>query len=73
MIVLVESNRITDPEHGQGYTVKKYHSEKELFDDGTWRHKKIILSPENREFKEIILEDVQTGDFQVVAEYVTNL
>ena len=35
LVVLVESKRISDPENGQGYTVKRYQSEKELFADGT--------------------------------------
>ncbi len=73
MVILVEFNRIKDPESGQRYTVKRYHSEKEFFDDGTWRHKKIILSPDNKEFKDIVLEDVFPGDFHIIAEFVTTI
>ena len=48
-------------------------SEKEFFPDGTWRHKKIILSPDNKDFKDIILEDIPAVEFRVVAELVTIL
>jgi len=70
IVVLVESNRLSDPEGGQRYTVKRYHSEKELFEDGTWQHKKITLSPDNKAFNDIVLEDVTPGDFHVIAEFV---
>jgi len=73
LVVLVESNRIKDPENGQRFTVKRYHSEKVFFDDGTWRHKKLILSPDNKEFKDIVLEDVFPGDFRVVADFGTTI
>ena len=43
---------------------------KEYFDDGKWQHKKIILSPDNRKFKDIVLEKVSGEDFRVVAEFV---
>ncbi len=69
-VVLVESRQVTDPETNQKYTVKRYSSEKEYFDDGTWQHKKIILSPDNRKFKDIVLEKVSGEDFRVVAEFV---
>jgi uncharacterized protein len=44
-IVLVQSTNIHDSEFGAGYTVKKYHSEKEISEDGSWIHKTIILKP----------------------------
>jgi DUF2075 family protein len=69
-IVLVQSKSVADPETNQAYTVKWYSSEKELFDDGTWRHKKIILSPDNKLFEPIVLENVSADDFRVVAEFV---
>lgn len=69
-IVLVESRQITDPETLQSYTIKRYHSEKEDMGDGQWKHKKIILSPDNKDFHNIVLEDVSGWDFHVVAEFV---
>lgn len=69
-IVLVESRRITDPETQMSFTIKRYHSEKEHFSDGTWIHKKIILSPDNKDFDNIILENVREDEFHVAAEFV---
>lgn len=70
-VVLVESRRVADPETNQKYTVKRYNSEKELYEDGTWQHKKIVLSPDNKEFDEIVLENVSVGEFRVIAEFVS--
>jgi hypothetical protein len=69
-VVLVESHQVTDTETNQKYTVKRYSSEKEYFNDGTWRHKRITLSPDNRKFGDIVLENVSGEDFRVVAELV---
>jgi len=69
-VVLVESRQVIDAEINQKYTVKRYSSEKEYFDDGTWQHKKITLSPDNRKFEDIVLGKVSGEDFRVVAEFV---
>lgn len=69
-VVLVESRRISDPETQASYTIKRYHSEKEDLGGGQWRHKKIILSPDNKDFKDIILENIREDEFHVVAEFV---
>ena len=70
LIVLVASSLVHDPETQQKFTIKRYHSEKEYFDDGTWKHKKIILSPDNKEFKDIVLKNVSEHDFKVIAEFI---
>lgn len=70
LVVLVESRLVSDPETSQRFTIKRYKSDKEQFKDGTWRHKKITLTPDNRHFKEIVLENVNGDDFRVVAEFV---
>ena len=70
LVVLVESRAVTDPEFNCQYTVKRYRSEKELFPDGTWSHKKIVLSPDNEKFIPIILENLQAEEFHVVAELI---
>ena len=70
LIVLVESRLVQDPETHQSFTIKRYHSEKENLGDGQWRHKKIVLSPDNKDFKDIVLENVTGDDFRVVAEFV---
>jgi hypothetical protein len=69
-VVLVESRQVTDPETNQKFTVKRYHSEKEKVEVDQWRQKKIVLSPDNKEFDDIILENVSEGDFHVVAEFI---
>lgn len=69
-IVLVESRLVADPETNQSFTIKRYRSEKEGLGNGRWRHKKIILSPDNKEFKDIVLENVSGEDFRVVAEFI---
>ena len=70
LVVLVESRLVSDPETFQRFTVKRYKSEKEDLGDGQWRHKKIVLSPDNKEFKDIVLENVSGEDFRVVAEFI---
>jgi type III restriction enzyme len=70
LVVLVESRQVSDPETFQRFTVKRYKSEKEDLGDGQWGHKKIILSPDNKEFKDITLENVSGEDFRVVAEFI---
>ena len=69
-VVLVQSRYLDDPENGGKYTVKRYTSEKNFFSDGTWNHKKIILSPNNKTYKEIVLENVEADSFKVIAEFI---
>ena len=59
-----------DPETGECYTVKRYQSEKVTSEDGTWRHVKIILKPNNSDFKPIELTCEDEGSVQVVAEFL---
>jgi phage repressor protein C with HTH and peptisase S24 domain len=69
-VVLVESRHVDDPPNGGQYTAKRYFSEKQLADDGTWRHKKITLTPDNSDYDEIILEDIEAPEFKVIAEFI---
>lgn len=75
LVVLVESRQVADPETNQKFTVKRYHSEKEQLPDGTWRHKRIVLMPDNKdkEFKPIPLANEHEGGFKVVAEFVKEI
>jgi len=73
LVVIVESRLVSDPETTRQFTIKRYKSEKEYFPDGTWRHKKIILSPDNKDFNDIVLEDVPAVEFHVVGELVAVL
>ena len=67
-IVLANCVKMRDPESQGTFTIKRYHSEKEFFDDGTWRHKRIVLSPDNKDFDDIILEDVSEDEFFIAGE-----
>jgi hypothetical protein len=69
-VVLVESRQVKDSETGLAFTIKRYHSDKEDFGVGQWRHKRIVLSPDNKAFKDIILANVNEDDFRVVAEFI---
>jgi hypothetical protein len=66
--VLVQLRDQTDPEHGGRFTVKKYFSEKASTDDGSWRHVKIELRPNNPHFSTIELATDDEESVQVVAE-----
>jgi len=70
LVVLVESRLVHDLETHQSFTIKRYHSEKEDLEDGQWRHKKIVLSPDNKDFDNIVLENVSGDDFRIVAEFI---
>jgi SOS-response transcriptional repressor LexA len=66
--ILVQLRDSPDPETGERYTVKRYESEKVTSEDGTWRHVKITLKPNNPEFTPIELTCEDEGTVQVVAE-----
>ncbi len=70
LVVLVESRQVKDPETGLAFTIKRYHSEKEDLGDDRFKHKRITLSPDNKDFKDIVIENVSDEDFQVVAEFI---
>lgn len=69
-VVLVQLLDAADPETGQRYTVKRYESEKAVSDDGTWRHVKITLKPNNPSFEPIVLTSDDEDSVRVVAELV---
>jgi len=66
-IVLVESTNIHDSEFGSGYTVKEYHSKKNVSTD-QWSHETIILKPlsDKEEYSEIELRNDEMNNFKVV-------
>jgi len=57
-IVLVENYNIQDPDYGAGFTIKEYHSKKEIVQE-IWKHKEIILKPLSNlaKFKDIIIKE----------------
>jgi len=66
-IVLVESTKIEDSDFGSGYTVKVYHSVKQIGED-QWSHKSITLKPlsNNPDFKDIELIEDELNQLKVV-------
>jgi len=68
--VLVQMRDDKDPETGERYTVKRYQSEKTVAPDGTWRHSKITLLPNNPAFEPIVLTAEDEDAVHVVAEVV---
>ncbi|MCE2786814.1 MAG: DUF2075 domain-containing protein [Sphingobacteriales bacterium] len=66
-IVLVESTSINDSEFGSGYTVKEYHSVKNISDEG-WKHDSIRLKPLSNleEYEDIVLSEDDLLNFKVV-------
>lgn len=66
-IVLVESTNINDSEFGSGYTVKEYHSEKNIEND-EWSHESITLKPLsfNSEYKDIELSEDELRNLKVI-------
>jgi SOS-response transcriptional repressor LexA len=68
--VLVQLRDSADPETGERYTVKRYESEKATSEDGTWRHVRITLKPENPSFQPIELTADDEASVRVIAEVV---
>ena len=54
-IVLTQSSEF-DSEYGGKYTIKKYHSEKVVTEEG-WQHSKVELIPLNKDFDVIELDE----------------
>jgi SOS-response transcriptional repressor LexA len=71
--VLVQLRDQVDPESGERYTVKRYSSDKSTDADGTWRHVKVTLKPNNPAFAPIELTTDDEGTVAVAAELVAVL
>ncbi|KJS06083.1 MAG: hypothetical protein VR77_06610 [Flavobacteriales bacterium BRH_c54] len=73
-IVLVQHYNIQDSSFGAGYTVKKYHSKKNMTNE-SWYHESIILKPSSfdSKFKDIVLEGDEINSLKVIGEFVTTL
>ena len=72
-IVLAQHRDIADPDTGGSYTVKRYRSDKEEEADGTWRHTRISLEPDNPEYEAISIDPEEADEFKVIAEYVKRI
>ncbi|MEA1922341.1 MAG: DEAD/DEAH box helicase family protein [Pseudomonadota bacterium] len=69
-IVLVMSDNLSDPETGWNLVVKKYESEKVVFDDDSFAHTRIILRSLNPAYKPIIIENALENEYKVLGEFV---
>jgi type III restriction enzyme len=72
-IVLVQYRGQADPDTGGAFTVKRYSSEKEVSDDGSWRHTRVVLLPVNPDYQSIVLSQDDANHVEVLAEFVTVL
>ena len=68
-LVLVED--LSEPEHGERYTIKRYRSEKRASEDGEWAHAEIWMEPLNPEFEPWQLTEDKPA--RVVGEFVSVL
>lgn len=69
-IVLVQHYEIQDSDFGAGYTVKQYHSEKQVSENG-WEHESIALKPLSYEssFDDIVLKLDETSKLGVIGVF----
>lgn len=69
-IVLVQHQDIQDADFGAGYTVKRYHSEKQVTEEG-WRHESIRLEPMSDDafYSDIQLSDDALGNLVVIGVF----
>lgn len=65
-IVLAECRSIQDGDYGSGYTIKEYHSTKDVSEE-SFRHVSIILKPLSYDdsFEDVILFEDEVIDFQI--------
>lgn len=70
-IVLVEHYKIQESDFGSGYTVKMYHSKKNIF-ESSWEHSSITLKPLSTYpiFEEIHLQPDELSELKVIGEFV---
>ncbi len=61
-IVLTQSSEY-DSEYGGKYTIKRYHSEKTVTEEG-WQHSKVELQPLNSDFEPIELDEY--GEYKTI-------
>ncbi len=73
-IVLAQHYNIQDSDFGAGYTIKEYHSEKNM-SENSWSHKSIVLKPLSFDssFDSIKLIDEELTDLKIIGEFITEL
>jgi len=50
--------------------LKQYSSEKRQTEDEGWRHTRVVLSPLNPSYRQIVIENPTDEDFSIIAEFV---
>lgn len=61
--IVLSQSREYDSEYGGKYTIKRYHSEKAVTEEG-WQHSKVELQPLNPDFDTIELDEF--GDYKTI-------
>ena len=61
--IVLSQSREYDSEYGGKYTIKRYHSEKVVTEEG-WQHSKVELQPLNLDFDPIELDEF--GDYKTI-------
>ncbi len=69
-ILLIQSNSSIDPENGGRYTVKRYHSTKQVDEEG-WQHQSIELQPLNPDYEAICISAEDAADIRIIGEFVS--
>jgi superfamily II DNA or RNA helicase/diadenosine tetraphosphate (Ap4A) HIT family hydrolase/HKD family nuclease len=69
-IVLVQFHSMSDSEGGGRYTVKIYHSDKIMTEDG-WSHQQIQLRPLNPTYQSILVTETEAPELRIVGEFVS--
>ncbi len=67
-IVLAEHKGFHDEDTKSSYSVKFYFSEKEVGED-SWSHRRIVLKPANKLYREIEIPEERADEFRIVALY----
>lgn len=70
-IVLAKARDRSDS-NASCFTIKEYHSEKVVSEDGGWTHSQITFKPLNSDYNPIVInaEDTDEDDFCIYAEFV---
>ena len=61
--IVLSQSREYDSEYGGKYTIKRYHSEKVVTEEG-WQHSKVELQPINPDFELIELDEF--GEYRTI-------
>lgn len=69
-IVLTQHHNFYDTDNAGNYSIKVYTSKKKFDEFGNWEHEEIILTPKNKSYHPIIIDDTEGEDFRIVGEFV---